>query len=95
METGALVFGSPLANEIAKQTKLLSRCEIVPCPECEGRGKVLQWDDIEEEDLLAKCWQCDGKGETLRDSDGFYYCYNFSVFERGRQWLKLSSPSLR
>lgn len=99
MEAGTIVFGSPEANRIAEQTKLLSRCKVVTCPECEGLGTKIVWDRCDccrgKREKEVKCWQCDGKGQVLRDPSGSYYYYSYSIFEREiHEWPKLPSSSL-
>lgn len=83
-----LVFGSPEANRIAEQTKLLNRCTIETCPECDGRGKILEWDEVEERDRPVECWQCDGEKRTLKDSDGAYYSLRILKMSQSSSLLK-------
>ena len=71
-----LVFGSPEANEMAKEIKLLNRCLLLPvrCPSCNGN-----------ESKSAECQLCNGDGQMLRSSDGAYYRLNAL---QSTQWLK-------
>lgn len=69
-----ITFGSPEANQIAKQINLLKHCEEIKCPECDGLKTVIGWDICDccgnETQRETSCPTCDGEGVVLERADG-------------------------